>query len=107
MQIYIGYYRKFKQAYGCSAEPVTSMLKKDLFSWTSNLVSSFNKLKEADGPILMQQGRPIAYFIKALHGRNQLQSTYGKELLVLVSSAKKWKQYLVGGSFVIKTDHSA
>lgn len=77
------------------AEPLTAMLRKDSFSWTQNAAEAFDQLKqvlttscslslpdftlsfqiECDasskgvGAVLMQQQRPIAYYSKALHGK--------------------------------------
>jgi hypothetical protein len=56
------------------------------------------------GAVLMQQQRPIAYFSQALKGRFLLLSTY-EELIALVSAVKKWRPYLLGHPFTIKTDH--
>lgn len=56
------------------------------------------------GAILMQNHRPWAFHSQALKGRSLLLSTYEKELLALVTAMKKWRPYLVGRPFVIKTD---
>jgi hypothetical protein len=57
------------------------------------------------GPVLMQARRPIAYFSQALHGRNLVLSTYEKEMLALVTAVQKWRTYLLGHRFVVRTDH--
>jgi RNase H-like domain found in reverse transcriptase len=57
------------------------------------------------GAVLMQEGRPIAYLSKALGMKNQLLSTYEKEYLALLTAVQKWRHYLQGMPFVIKTDH--
>uniref|UniRef100_A0A2N9FC87 RNA-directed DNA polymerase n=1 Tax=Fagus sylvatica TaxID=28930 RepID=A0A2N9FC87_FAGSY len=59
------------------------------------------------GAVLMQDGRPIAYYSQGLKGKNLFLSTYEKELLALVLSVKKWRPYLLGKSFVIKTDQQS
>jgi len=126
-----GYYRKFIQNYGTIARPLTQLLKKDAFGWNDEAEESFSRLKEAMtkapvlalpdfsqqfiiecdasglgiGAVLMQGKRPIAYFSQALHGRNLTLSAYEKEMLALVSSVKKWRPYLLGHRFVIRTDH--
>ena len=43
----IGYYRKFVQNYGKSVAPLTTLLKKNAFSWTPTTDQSFQALKEA------------------------------------------------------------
>jgi len=55
----------------------------------------------------MQDHRPIAFHSQALKGRNLTLSTYEKELLALVVAMKKWRPYLLGRPFVIKTDHQS
>ena len=52
-------------------------------------------------------GRPIAFFSQALHGRNLLLSKYAKEMLALVLAIQKWRSYLLGQTFVVRTDHQS
>jgi RNase H-like domain found in reverse transcriptase len=52
----------------------------------------------------MQHRKPIAYLSKKLGIKNQGLSTYEKELLALITAVTKWKHYLIGNEFVIKTD---
>ena len=59
------------------------------------------------GAILMQDHRPIAFHSQALKGNKLSLSTYEKELLALVVAVKKWRPYLLGRPFVIKTDHQS
>ena len=128
-----GYYRKFIKGYGQIASPLTALLKKDTFAWSDKAEQAFEKLKEAVsqppvlalpdftqsfvvkcdasgvgiGVVLMQQGRPLAFFSQALKGNNLFLSTYEKELLALVLAVKKWRPYLFATIFVIKTDQQS
>ena len=52
----------------------------------------------------MQQGRPTAFHSQALKGKNLALSTYEKDLLALVTAIKRWRAYLVGRPFIVKTD---
>ena len=59
------------------------------------------------GVVLMQQGKPIAFHSQALKGKNLALSTYEKELLALVTAVKRWRAYLVGRPFTVKTDQQS
>ena len=55
----------------------------------------------------MQDHRPLAFHSQALKGRSLHLSTYEKEFLALVSAVKRWRPYLVGKPFIIKTDQQS
>ena len=59
------------------------------------------------GAVLMQGQRPIAFHSQALKGKGLHLSTYEKEFLALVSAVKRWRLYLLGKPFIIKTDHQS
>ncbi|PHT77018.1 hypothetical protein T459_20540 [Capsicum annuum] len=59
------------------------------------------------GEVLMQEGRPLVYSSKALGPRNLGLSTYEKEYIVVLAAVDRWKHYLQGGHFIIKTDHQS
>lgn len=48
------------------------------------------------GAILLQNGRLIAYFSKALGDRNLTKSAYEKELMAVALSIQHWRPYLMG-----------
>jgi len=46
------------------------------------------------GGVLMQNGKPVAYFSKKLHGPVLNYFTHDKELYALVRSLETWRHYL-------------
>ncbi|KAK8942856.1 hypothetical protein KSP39_PZI008724 [Platanthera zijinensis] len=130
---FTGYYRRFIKGYGGMARPLTDLLKDKSFRWTEEAATAFQHLKlavsqppvlrlpdfhapftvETDaadagiGAVLSQEGRPIAFFSKALGLRNSQLSAYEKELLAIVLAVQHWRHYLVGCPFVIRTDHQS
>ena len=59
------------------------------------------------GGVLMQNGKPIAYFSEKLHGPVLNYSMYDKELYALVHSLETWHHYLWPKEFVIHSDHES
>lgn len=55
----------------------------------------------------MQEGRPIAFLSQALKGQALHLSTHEKELLSLVTAVQKWRPYLLGRCFKVKTDQQS
>uniref|UniRef100_A0A2N9IRD5 Chromo domain-containing protein n=1 Tax=Fagus sylvatica TaxID=28930 RepID=A0A2N9IRD5_FAGSY len=56
---------------------------------------------------VLRQDRPIAFHSQALKGKNLLMSTYEKEMLALVIAVRKWKHYLLGRKFIVRTDQKS
>ena len=59
------------------------------------------------GTVLMQEGRPIAYFSEKLSGVALKYPTYDKEFHALVRALETWQHYLWPNEFVIHTDHES
>jgi hypothetical protein len=48
---------------------------------------------------------PHCVLNQVLHGRNLTLSTYKKEMLALITAVQRWRPYLLGQQFVVRTDH--
>jgi hypothetical protein len=59
------------------------------------------------GAVLMQEERHIAFISKPLSNTNKSMSIYEKEFMALILAVDKWRQYMQGHEFVIKTDHKS
>lgn len=113
------------------AAPITNLLRKNQFRWDEEATIAFNNLKqilisapvlvypdfdlpftvETDacdisvGAILLQLEHPVAFYSRKLSALRQKASTYAKELWAIADSVRKWRHYLLGNTFTIRTDH--
>ena len=55
----------------------------------------------------MQDGHPLAFFSKKLGPRRRSASAYHKEWYAIVEAVHKWRQYLLGREFVIRSDQKS
>ncbi|KAL0337660.1 UNVERIFIED_CONTAM: Transposon Ty3-G Gag-Pol polyprotein [Sesamum calycinum] len=91
-----GYYKKFIKGYGVISKPLTLLLRVETDASGKGI-----------GAVLMQEGKPIAYLSKALAAKNLGLSTYENEFLALLLAVTKWRHYLQGNHFIIKTDQKS
>ena len=128
-----GYYRRFVGNFGTIARPLHDVLKKDNFCWIDKQTSAFQQLKQAMtnvpvlalpnftepfvletdasgtgiGAVMMQQGKPIAYYSSSLCPKNAALSTYEKEALAILDALKKWRHYFLATALIIRTDQES
>ncbi|XP_027096106.1 uncharacterized protein [Coffea arabica] len=80
------------------AVPVLLVSKKD---------GGWRMCTDCIGAVLLQEGRPVAYFSEKLNGAALNYSTYDKELMALVRALQTWQHYLRPREFVLNTDHES
>jgi hypothetical protein len=55
----------------------------------------------------MQNRHPLAYESRKLRGLELLYNIYDKDMLAIMHALAKFRQYLVGARFVVKSDHNS
>ena len=114
--VLIRFYRKFVKDYGKIASPLTSLMKKDAFTWTPDVGCAFDKLKQdmctthvlampdfskpftikndtcdnGLGAVLLQDEHPIEFTSTSLSSNNLSTSTYEKEIISISHAVQKW-----------------
>ncbi|XP_022154744.1 uncharacterized protein LOC111021922 [Momordica charantia] len=89
-----GYYRKFVSNYGSIEAPLTQLLKRDAFHWTSEATEAFERLKNAmvTLPVLALPDFTLPFII---------------ETDASGTGHSKWRPYLLGQRFIVRTDQQA
>lgn len=126
-----GYYRRFIKDFGSIAAPLTGLLKKDAFRWSSVADDAFKMLQRAlttasvlalpdftsafivecdasgsgIGVVLHQGNGAITFFSRALPPRHRGLAAYERELIGLAQAVRHWHPYLWGRVFIVRTDH--
>jgi hypothetical protein len=129
-----GFYRHFVKDFGSMATPLNDLTKKNVpfvLGYTQQeafmvlrdklthalllQLPNFSKTFELEcdaseiglGGVLLQEGKPIAYFSEKLSGPSLKYSTYDKELYGRVRTLETWQHYLWPKEFVIHSDHES
>ena len=61
--------------------------------------------KNAVGAVIPQEGQPIAYASRMLRASELNWSPIEKEMLAIVFSTEKFREYILGKPTVVQTDH--
>jgi hypothetical protein len=129
----VGYYRRFIGGFSKITHPSTSLQRKGMkFQWMSDCERSFEHLKQlltsapilriADpnehfivctdacneglGGVLNKNGFVICYESSKLKEHEINYATHDLELAEIVQALRKWRHYLMGNRFEIRTDHN-
>ncbi|KAK1595925.1 hypothetical protein QYE76_007775 [Lolium multiflorum] len=129
-----GFYRRFVKDFSTIACPLNELTKKNVpFVWGKAQQKAFDELKkrlteapllalpdfsktfeiECDasglgiGGVLMQNGKPVAYYSEKLDGARLNYPIYDKELYALIRVLEVWQHYLWPKEFVIHSDHES
>jgi hypothetical protein len=130
----VGYYKRFIARFSKIAHPITSLQRKEKkFQWTEECESSFQRLKQlltsapilkiADpnmyfvvctdackeglGGVLSQEGFVICYESRKLKEHERNYATHDLELATIMHALRKWRHYLMGRRFELRTDHNS
>ncbi|KAL4018088.1 hypothetical protein IC575_021678 [Cucumis melo] len=56
------------------------------------------------GVVLIQAKRPIVFYSHTLAMRDRGRPVYERELMVVVLAVQKWRPYLLGAKFIVRTN---
>jgi hypothetical protein len=71
-----------------------------------DLIVCTDACKEGLGGVLNQNGYVVCYESRKLKDHEMNYATYHLELVAIVHALKKWKQYLMGKRFELRTNHN-
>jgi hypothetical protein len=126
------YYRSFIAGFSKISHPITSLQRKEKkFQWTKECEKSFQRLKQllTSAPILRiadpnvdfvvctdagkeglgvlsQNGFVICYESRKLKEHEKNYATHDLELAEIVHTLRKWRHYLMGRRFELRTYHN-
>ena len=127
------FYRRFIKNFSSIMSPLAECTKKGVFEWTIEAQAAFEQIKglmckvpilrlpdftkpfkvECDasgkgiGVMLIQEGRPVAYFSEKLNGSRLNYSTYDREFYAIIRAIETWSYYLKVQPFILHSDHES
>jgi hypothetical protein len=130
--VLVGYYQRFIKGFSRIASPIISLQNKGVeFEWTSKCEESFQQLKEIltsapilkivdpneyfvvcidackeeIGGVLSQRDHVVCYGSRKLKENERNYATHDLDLAMIVHALKKWRHYIMGKKFELRTNH--
>ena len=99
--------KECQQAFSALKDALSSapVLKLPDFDRHFELVTDACEVPPAIGGVLLQDGRPVAYYSRKLSGPELNYSATDIEMLGVIAALREWRCYLEGRPFTIVTDH--
>ena len=88
-------------------EVMSSCLVLALPDFSQPFVLECDASGEGIGAVLTQNHHPIAFESRKLQNYERSYSIYDKEMLAIMHALAKFRPYLVGNRFKVKTDHNS
>ncbi|GKF91168.1 ty3-gypsy retrotransposon protein, partial [Tanacetum coccineum] len=101
-----GYYQRFIKGYATLAVPLTDLLRNDGFKWEDREYEAFEALKQrlSDAPVLGLPNFNKACIVETDASGDGIGAVLLQDNHHL---CYKWRQYLLGRRFIIRTDHKS
>ena len=75
--------------------------------YTKTFIVECDDSRNGIGDVIMQEGRPLTFKSRPLKGNDLQKPNFDKEMMEILHALKKWRPYLIGRNFKVKTNHDS